>query len=101
MKNLLPAGYAHTGWQHGGVPEEGKIGRTYTIFDFLTYFLGARTPDPLRYATSALWPPTPHVKYIPGGHPHLPQTNLEHDILLVLVCVWEGGKVDTYEETSK
>ena len=31
----------------------------------------------LREAESGLWPPTPHVKYIPGGHPHLPQiTNI-------------------------
>ena len=29
-----------------GVPEEVKIGRTYTIFDFLKYVLGARPAIP-------------------------------------------------------
>ena len=36
---------AHTGCQKKRVPEEGKIGRTYTIFNFLTYLLGARHPN--------------------------------------------------------
>ena len=42
VQKLLPAGYAHTRRQQKRVPEEGKIGRIYTIFDFFTYFLGAR-----------------------------------------------------------
>ena len=64
---------AHTRYPKKRVPEEGKIGRTFTIFDFLTYLLGARPPNYLPMTESELWPPNPHVKYIPGGHPHLPQ----------------------------
>ena len=51
----------------------GQILSTDTLLHFFTYFLGAGTPSPPREATSGLRPPTPHVKYIPGGHPHLPQ----------------------------
>ena len=34
--------YAHTGCPKKRVPEEGEIGRTSTIRNFLTYLLGAR-----------------------------------------------------------
>ena len=50
-----------------------QILSTDTLLHFFTYFLGAGTPNYVREATSGLRPPTPHVKYIPGGHPHLPQ----------------------------
>ena len=40
---------------------------------FFTCVLGDNTPNDLRDAESGLGTPTPHVKYIPGGHPHLPQ----------------------------
>ena len=33
----------------------------------------------LRDPESGLWPPTPHVKDIPGGHPHLPQINNDNN----------------------
>ena len=33
----------------------------------------------LRVASPGLWPPTPPVKDIPGGHPHLPQIKVELD----------------------
>ena len=51
---LFDHNYTHTGTQKKRVPEEGKIGRTYTIFDFLTYLLGARHPDPLPETESGL-----------------------------------------------
>ena len=51
----------------------GQILFTDTLLHIFTYFLGARTPDYVPDATSGLRPPTPHVKYLPGGHPHLPQ----------------------------
>ena len=38
--------YAHTPTQKKRVPEEVKIGRTYTIFVFLTYLLCGRHPNP-------------------------------------------------------
>ena len=46
LKNLLPAGYAHTGPQQERVVEEGKIGRVLGIFALFTCFLGVRTPAP-------------------------------------------------------
>ena len=33
------------------------------------------------YANPELWPPAPHVKDIPGGHPHLPQIK----VLIIVV----------------
>ena len=60
------------------VLEEVKIGHTSTTFDFLRYVLGARSPADLRDAESGLSPPNPHLKYLPGGHPHLPQNNITY-----------------------
>ena len=44
----------HAGTQKGGVPEEAKIGRTSTTFDFLKYVLCGRHPVYVREAESEL-----------------------------------------------
>ena len=41
----------------------------------------------LRYANPELWQPTPHVKDIPGGHPHLPQTIIIIIIFIVVIII--------------
>ena len=47
-------GTAHARYPKKRVPEEGEIGRTFTIFDFFTYFLGARHPNYLPDKESGL-----------------------------------------------
>ena len=44
----------HTGWRKKRVPEKVKIGRTYTIFDFLTYRLAVWTAVSLPDANPVL-----------------------------------------------
>ena len=41
----------------------------------------------VRDAESGLWPPTPHVKYIPGGHPHLPQIIIIISIIIIIIII--------------
>ena len=76
LKNQRRGDSTHTRTQKKRVPVEVKIGRTFTIFDFLKYVLGARSPADLPDMESGLSPPNLHLKYLPGGHPHLPQTSI-------------------------
>ena len=66
MKKLLPASAAHTRCQKKRVPEEGKIGRTYTIFDFLHAFHAPSRSAYPRDAVSAAGPLCTHGKDKPG-----------------------------------
>jgi len=56
----------HTGWQQKRVPEEGEIGRTYTIRDFLHAFQAPSMTDSPRDAVSAAGPLCTHGKDKPG-----------------------------------
>ena len=81
---------AHTGWQQKGVPEEGEIGRTYTIRDFLHAFQAfSRSASP-RDAVSAAGPLSAHGKDKPGlGAPNslkLPHCNINNTFLKYVLC---------------
>ena len=56
----------HAGTQKRGVPEEAKIGRTITTFEFFTCALGAPMSASLHYVVSAAEPLSTHGKDHPG-----------------------------------
>ena len=57
---------SHTGWQQGGVPEEGENRRTLSRFDFSHAFQAPSMTAYLRYAVSATGPLCTHGKDKPG-----------------------------------
>ena len=76
-KNVICAHLAsvpHTRRRQERVPEGVESLIVYTTVGSFECDLGVRYPNRPLDTKPGLPPPTPHVKYIPGGHPHLPQT---------------------------
>ena len=65
-KMLLVYNTAHTGWQQGGVPEEGENRRTSSRFYFSHAFQAPSMTEALRHAVSAAGPLCTHGKDKPG-----------------------------------
>ena len=63
---LLVYNRAHTGWQQGGVPEEGENRRTSSRFYFSHAFQAPSMSDYPRDAVSAAGPLCTHGKDKPG-----------------------------------